>query len=86
MKEKLKIWLDRILIVHFFVGAIYPAYITMFVLRPDDNSVGPLWAKAASMPFELMVKRRLYALEFWLVSFVIIVYFANRKRIYNWKD
>lgn len=84
--EKLKVWIDRILIVHFLIGAVYPAYIVFFILRPEGGGSGPLMGAAASIPFELMVKRRLYALEFWLISLLLIVYFANRKRIYNWKD
>ena len=84
--EKLKVWIDRVLIVHFVAGVLYPAYMTFVVLRPEDNSVGPLMGRAATISLDLFIRRRLYAIEFWLISLLLIVYFANRKRIFGWKD
>lgn len=86
IKETFKRWLDRLLIVHFTLGLLYPAYVIFFILKPEGQTTsGPLFSLAGSISFELMVKRRLYALEFWLISLLMIVYFANRKRIFGWK-
>ena len=82
--RRVKLWLDRILIVHFFLGALLPAYQVLFVLRPEGESAGPLLGhSAATIPFELLMRRRMYSLEFWLVSLVTVVYFANRRKIWN---
>ncbi len=82
--KRVKVWLDRVLIGHFFLGALLPAYQVLFVLRPEGGSAGPLLGNsAATIPFELLMRRRMYSLEFWLVSLIIIVYFANRRKIWN---
>ena len=79
------VWLDRLLMIHFFAGVFYPAYMVFVVLKPPGGQAGPLWGQALNISFELMVSRRLYALEFWLISLLIIVYFAFRKRIWGWE-
>ncbi len=45
--------------------ALYCWYQVMVVLQPEGVA-GPMFGHAASLPFELLASRRLYAIEGWL--------------------
>lgn len=63
------------IILNFVAEMIYAGYIVFTVLRPEGIS-GPLFEKALEIPFEMMVTRRLYALEFWVATAGLALYLA----------
>lgn len=54
---------------------LYASYMIFFVVRPESHQ-GPLLAKAKEIPFELMVTRRLYAIEAWIAFGALAIYLA----------
>ena len=63
------------IIANFVSGLGYAAYMVFFVVSPAGIS-GPLSAAALSIPFEMMVTRRLYAMEFWIAVSGLSIYLA----------
>ncbi len=76
------IWSKRWKVVHyiivigFLVQMFYAQYQIFFVLRPENGSIGPLAGQAQDVPAELIYKRRLYALEFWIPAIGLAIYLA----------
>ena len=68
--------LHWIIIVNFVVEIFYGMYQTFFVLVPPGAPPGPLFGSSIEIPFELMVTRRLYAIETWIAIFGLSVYLA----------
>lgn len=70
-------WLlvHAVIILNFLVQMGYAAYMVFVVWAPEQTS-GPLWEVARDIPFEHMVTRRLYALEFWLATVGLSIYLA----------
>ena len=66
--------LHAVIILNFLSGMFYAAYMVFFVVTPAES--GPLWDRATSIPFELMMTRRLYAAEFWLTTIGLTAYLA----------
>lgn len=67
----------HIFIIGNFVAEIaYVFYVFFFTLKPEDGSSGPLWGKAALIPMELMLRRRLYATELWIAILGLSIYLA----------
>lgn len=64
-----------LIILHLLVEVVYSAYVIFVVLQPEGHS-GPLMSKATEIPFELMVTRRLYALECWVATGALAIYLA----------
>lgn len=64
-----------LIILHFLSEILYSAYIIFSVLQPEGHS-GPLMGQATEIPHELMVKRRLYALECWVATAGLAIYLA----------
>lgn len=54
-------------IILFFVQGMAYAGWQVFQVRLPGQGFGPLGAQAQDVPLELMVTRRLYAMEFWLI-------------------
>ena len=50
----------------------YAAYMVFFVVTPESS--GPLFEAAKTFPFEQMVTRRLYAIEFWIATGAFSLY------------
>jgi hypothetical protein len=63
------------IIVNFVIEIAYAGYVVFAVLKPPGHS-GPLFEKALEIPHELMVTRRLYALEFWIAMAALAIYLA----------
>ena len=78
-------WAHWALIIFLGHECLYAGYMVFFVLRPE-GSVGPLLSQALTIPFELMVTRRLYALEAWVTGGMLVLYlgiteiYPRRKR------
>lgn len=62
-----------LLIGNFVLQIAYGTAMVFFVVRPEGVS-GPLYGQATALPFELMVTRRLYALETWVAIAGLAVY------------
>jgi hypothetical protein len=64
------------IIINFLVEMAYAGYVIFVVLKPPNHDGGPLWARAAEVPFEFMTTRRLYATEFWIATAGLSIYLA----------
>ena len=73
------------LIIFLFVSElIYLAYVIFVVLQPDVGGI-TLSDNAAIIDMDLMTKRRLYAIEFWIAfsGFAIYLAITELKHIFN---
>ncbi|MBL7714239.1 MAG: hypothetical protein JNL01_02155 [Bdellovibrionales bacterium] len=75
--------LDAAVILNFLADFLYCPYMVLVILRPADGSIGPLMGKAASVPPDLMMARRLYTIEAWIAFIALILYLRFRKDL--WK-
>lgn len=75
MRGRWLLALHGLIIAHFVAEIAYTGYIIFFVLRPDGID-GPLFAAAADLPQDLMVRRRLYAIENWVATAGLAIYLA----------
>jgi len=64
------------IIVNFAVEIFYGFYQIFFVLLPPGGKKGPLMGKAKDITFELMAKRRLFAIETWIAISGLALYLA----------
>ena len=76
MKRVGLLMLHWAIIINFLIEIVYAAYMIFNVLQPEVGGGGPLWERATSIPHELMVTRRLYAIEFWLAMGGLSIYLA----------
>ena len=63
-----------VIIINFAIEIAYANYMIFSVFSPPE--AGPLFDKAKSFPFEMMMTRRLYAVEAWLAIVGLSVYLA----------
>lgn len=63
------------IILNFVFQVGYAGYMVFAVVKPPEAD-GPLFAAALTMPFEMMVTRRLYASEFWVAFSGLAIYLA----------
>jgi len=72
-----KIWrvVHWLIILHFLGEILYCGHLIFSVLQPEGHS-GPLMGQATQIPFELMVTRRLYAIECWVATAGLAIYLA----------
>ena len=63
MKKGFWAFLHPVIILNYLVGAFYAAYMVFFGV---GGRKGPLFNQAEELPTEIVVKRRLYAIEFWV--------------------
>lgn len=68
--------LHWIIIINFVIEIFYGMYQTFFVLIPPGASPGPLFGLAQEISYELMVSRRLYAIETWIAIAGLAIYLA----------
>lgn len=61
-----------VLIVNFLLGAAYAAYMVFFVV----GGGAPLFQRAKDISFEVLVARRLYAIETWIILVGLGLYLA----------
>jgi hypothetical protein len=71
---KIKWWkiLHWFLIINFLAEVLYSAFQLFFVV----GGGGPLFLRAQEISFELLVKRRLYAIEAWVAMAGLSIYLA----------
>jgi hypothetical protein len=75
MGKKLLYAFHWLIIINFAVEIVYASYIVFVVLRPEGMN-GPLFEAAATLPYELVAKRRMYAQEVWLATAGLAIYLA----------
>ena len=73
MKRRYATTLHSILIVLLLAEGIYGFYMVFFVI---GGSRWPLFAKAVETPVEVILKRRLYAIEAWVAIGALAIYLA----------
>jgi hypothetical protein len=74
--EKKWLILHWIIIINFVIEIFYGMYQTFFVLIPPGGQPGPLFGMASEISYELMVSRRLYAIETWIAIAGLAIYLA----------
>ena len=67
--------LHAFIIINFLVEIVYAALVVFIALKPEGID-GPLFGAAATLPFELVAKRRMYAQEMWLATAGLCIYLA----------
>ena len=76
MKKNLNIFMQ----IFFVTGFLYAGY---QVFATACGTHGILFDQANSAPFECLVVRRLYAIEFWLIVLCYTVYLGNKEKIFG---
>lgn len=77
-----KIWNKRWLVIHwvivvnFLMQIGYGMYQIFFKLIPPGGSAGPLFGSSTTITLELMMVRRLYAMETWVAIAGLAIYLA----------
>lgn len=72
---KKRIWriIHSLVIINFIVQVVYSFYMVFFVI---GGGKWPLLQKAVETPLEVILKRRLYAIEAWVAVGGLCVYIA----------
>ena len=65
--------LHGFIILNFLIEIFYGFYMVFFVV---GGSRWPLMARATETPIEIILKRRLYAIEVWIAIAGLVVYIA----------
>lgn len=66
-------FLHGFIIINFLIEIFYGFYMVFFVV---GGSRWPLMARATETPIEIILKRRLYAIEVWIAVAGLAVYLA----------
>jgi hypothetical protein len=61
------------IIANLLVQCVYGAFQVFWVLQPP-GTIGPMFGHATEIPFELMMARRMYALESWVAFLGLALY------------
>jgi len=80
MKDKLPgklgtLWLliHAVIIINLLIQIFYGAWMVFVEVRPEGVS-GPLFGAANSIPVEMMMVRRAYAIETWIAIGALSIY------------
>lgn len=70
-----RIWryIHSLIIINFIIEILYSFYMVFFVI---GGGKWPLLRKAVETPLEVILKRRLYAIEAWIAVGGLCVYLA----------
>ena len=61
------------IIINFVIGIVYGFFMVFFAVGGGRY---PLWLRAVDTPIEVILKRRLYAIEAWVATAGLAVYLA----------
>ena len=77
-KTKRILWLifHWFIIISFIAQVVYGTVQTFFILVPEGAPPGPLLGRSIDIPHELLVARRLYAIETWIAIVGLVIYLA----------
>jgi hypothetical protein len=73
MKKKIYKLIHSLIVVNFILEIIYSFYMVFFVI---GGGKWPLLRKAVETPMEVILKRRLYAIEAWIAVGGLCIYIA----------
>ncbi len=73
MEKKIWNFIHSLIIVNFVLEIIYSFYMVFFVI---GGGKWPLLRKAVETPMEVILKRRLYAIEAWVAVGGLCIYIA----------
>ena len=73
MKKRLWRWIHRLIILNFLVEIVYSIFMVFFVI---GGGKWPLLRRAVETPVEVILKRRLYAIEAWIAIGALAIYLA----------
>lgn len=84
IKKILWLILHWLIVINFVAEIFYGMYQIFFKLIPPGGSAGPLMGSSATISYELMVTRRLYAIETWIAIAGLSIYLAivYRKQLF----
>ncbi len=74
--------LHWMIVLNFVLQILYGMIQTFFVLLPPSGQPGPLFGASQDISHELMLSRRLYAIETWIAIVGLSVYLAIVYRDY----
>ena len=77
--------IDILIQLFIVTGFLYDTFELFFVFGNSGGSI-VLFNQAKTISIELLVSRRLYAIEFWIVFTCYIVYLGLRERIFHFKE
>ena len=69
-------FLNWVIIIIFLFQIIYGMSQVFFVLTPPSGTPGPLFLSSAEISYELMMARRMYAIETWIAIAGLAIYLA----------
>lgn len=75
MKKFFKI-LHWVILTNFVAELVYCGYMVFYVLQFKSGGIGPLGPQVLEMPTDFFLKRRLYAIEFWVTLLGLTTYLA----------
>ncbi len=73
MKNGIWRWIHRLIILNFLVEIVYSVFMVFFVI---GGGKWPLLRRAVETPVEVILKRRLYAIEAWIAIGALAIYLA----------
>lgn len=62
------------ILITLLAQAAYCFAQVLIVLQPEGGSIGPLYGASTSISHELLVARRLYAIEGWIAFSALAIY------------
>lgn len=68
--------LNIVIILAFITEILYGFYQTFFSIVPESGKIGPLFGASKELPYQLLVARRLYAIETWIAIAGLAIYLA----------
>lgn len=74
--------LDLLIQLFIITGFLYAAFEILFVFKNPQGGL-VLFQNALTIDPQLLLARRLYALEFWIVLTNYFVYLGLRRKIWN---
>jgi hypothetical protein len=74
-RRRLLYALHAFIIINFLIEIVYASAVVFIALKPEGID-GPLFGAAATLPFELVAKRRMYAQEMWTAMAGLCIYLA----------
>ena len=72
-KHKWWLVLHWFIIINFITEIVYGFYMVFFIV---GGGRWPLWVRAIDTPAEVILKRRLYAIEVWVAASGFAIYIA----------
>jgi len=66
--------LHWVIIANLAAEFLYAGWVVLVVLAPPGGAAGPLGSAARDVPMDLLLRRRLYAIEAWIAFGALAIY------------